>query len=111
LDTPRELLMELRTASRRVDESLELLGMAAYEHAKAETMFKLKWASAYIEASGTENARKAEADIETGEERKALAKATAQLTFRKAENNSRLQQLSALQTSGKAIIADLELAR
>ena len=112
--TPGEITDEMLHRSRQLDDALAYAKRAADEHSEAESDYRAAHAHAFIEAKdagATDALAKAKADVHAqgAKKRQVLAADMAQVAVEAVR--SRRAQLSAAQTAGNAMRAELELAR
>ena len=112
--TPAQVLDELTRMSRLLDDALSYARRAAEEYSVADDDYRCQHALAFVsakDAGKTDAAAKALADLATKgvRQRARLAEQMAQVSLEAIR--ARRAQLSALQTGGAALRAELELAR
>lgn len=112
--TPRDVMNELLRMSSLLDDALEQADAAVREYSEADDHYRVSHARSFIKAKdggATDQLAKAMADLATEGVR-----ARARLSEGMAKNRleavrSRRAQLSAIQTGGNALRAELDMAR
>lgn len=112
--TPAEVADEMLHRSAQLDDALSYARRAADEHAAAESEYRALHAQSFVTAKSegaTDGHAKALADVHAKEakRRQVLAADMAQVAVEAVR--SRRAQLSAAQTAGNAMRAELEMAR
>lgn len=106
-----ELTAEMLRLSKLLDDALSYLRRQAVEYAEAEDAYRLARSKAILAASGTVDEKKAQADLETSEQRQRALLADGMRQAALEAVRSRRGQLSALQSVTAAYRAEAELAR
>jgi len=102
---------ELLRLSGLLDDALGYLRKVTQQWAAAEDAYRVAHARAYLASEGTAGERKATADLATSDERRAAHLAEGMRSAAVEAVRSRRAQLSAWQTIGNAVRAEIELAR
>ena len=112
--TPRDILDKLLEFSQLLDDAIEAADDAAEEYAEADDDYRVSHARAFIKAKdggATDQLAKAMADLATEGIRKRARLSEALSKNRLEAVRSRRAQLSAIQTGGNALKAELDMAR
>lgn len=109
--TPRDLIERMLEASRALDGAQENLNICVREESRAENEYRKARANAYLATEGTVQAREAQVDKVTDQERYAahLAAGLSRAALESVRN--RRTQLSVLQTVANSVREELSLAR
>lgn len=112
--TPREVMDEMVRLSQLLDDALSYAKRAAHEYAEADDAYRVAHAKAFVTAKdggATDAMAKARADLATEGIRSRARLAEAMNKTAVEAIRSRRTQVSALQTAGNALRAELEIAR
>lgn len=108
--TPRELVEQMLTISKRLDASHDLLTAASADYADADAAWHKARSHAYLQAEGTVAERTALQELATNTERRTMQLADGVRTAALESVRSLRAQLSALQSISNAVRSEAELA-
>ena len=109
--TMDQLLDEMLRLSKKIDDALEFLYRQAREWADAEDAYRAAKARAYLQSSGTVQARQAHVDDVCQEQRHRAHLADAMRQAALEAVRSRRAQLSSCQSIANAVRAEIDMAR
>ncbi len=112
--SPRDVMDELLRMSSLLDDALTEADAAVREYAEADDHYRVSHARAFIKAKdggATDQLSKAMADLATENIRARARLAEGMAKNRLEAVRSRRAQLSAIQTGGNALRAELDMAR
>lgn len=108
--TPADAAEEMARLSVLLDKGIAALRSQAEEYATAEDVYRMAHAKAYLAAEGAAHLRKAEADLQTSQERQRAHLADGMRQAALEAVRSRRAQISALQSLLAAHKAEAEFA-
>lgn len=109
--TPNDAAEEMRRLSQLLDDALAYLRSQTVEYAHAEDAYRMSRGRAYLEAEGTVDERKAQADLATSPQRQRAHLADGMRQAALEAVRSRRGQISALQSLLNAHRAEAEFVR